>query len=94
MTKEDLRKKIEEIELSAAMKKRAVYIQFVKDNAKYKVGDIVADSTETIRVECISYHIARDFDVSIYYYGPLLTKKGEPRKDGSKRAVFESAIKK
>ena len=32
-------------------------------------------------------------DISIYYYGPALTKKGEPRKDGAKRAVYECNIK-
>ena len=92
MTNEEMKQKIAHIERVASLQKKAVYREFVLSNAKYKIGDIVGDATDIIRVESISYSLYRD-DISIYYYGPSLTKKGEPRKDGTKRAVFESNIK-
>lgn len=92
MTNEEMKQKIAHIERVASLQKKAVYREFVLSNAKYKIGDIVGDSTDIIRVESISFTEFHG-DISIYYYGPLLTKKGEPRKDGAKRAVFEANIK-
>lgn len=92
MTNEEMKQKIAHIERVASLQKKAVYREFVLSNAKYKIGDIVGDATDIIRVESISYSEYHG-DIAIYYYGPLLTKKGEPRKDGAKRAVFESNIK-
>lgn len=91
MTHEEMKQKIAHIERVSALQKKAVYREFVESNAKYKIGDIVGDATDIIRVESISYEYHGE--ISIFYYGPLLTKKGEPRKDGAKRAVFESNIK-
>lgn len=92
MTREELKQKIAHIEHVAEMQKKAAYREFVESNAKCKIGDIVSDATDTIRVERIEYSVFHK-DISIYYFGPVLTKKGEPRKDGTKRAVFESQIK-
>lgn len=92
MTNEEMKQKIAHIERVALLQKNAVYREFVSSNAKYKIGDIIGDATDIIRVESISYSEYHG-NISIYYYGPLLTKKGEPRKDGEKRAVFESNIK-
>lgn len=92
MTKEELKEKIAAIDRLAETKKRAAYYEYARTNAKHKIGDIVGDATDIIRVESISFNVYYG-DVSIYYYGPLLTKKGEPRKNGAKRAVFESNIK-
>ena len=92
MTHEEMKQKVAHIEREAELQKKAVYREFVKSNAKYKIGDIVCDNSDTIRVETISYSVFYG-DISICYCGPLLTKKGEPRKDGTKLAVFESAIK-
>ena len=92
MTYEEMKQKVAHIESVAELQKKAVYREFVGTNAKYKIGDIVGDDSDTIRVETISYSVFHGA-ISIYYYGPLLTKKGEPRKDGAKRAVYESVIK-
>lgn len=92
MTVEEMKQKIAHIERVASLQRKAVYREFVLSNVKYKIGDIVGDATDIIRVESISYSEHRG-EISIFYYGPLFTKKGEPRKDGAKRAVFESNIK-
>lgn len=93
MTQEELKEKIAAIDRTAATQKKAAYFEYVKDNAKYKIGDVVSDETDTIRVEKIAFNINGPGEVSIYYWGPALTKTGEPYKDGRKRSVFEWAIK-
>ena len=92
MTNEEMKQKIAHIERVASLQKKAVYREFVLSNAKYKIGDIIGDTSDIIRVESISYSTYCN-DILICYVGPLLTKKGEPRKDGAKRTVFESNIK-
>jgi len=92
MTKEELKEKIAAIDRLAKTQKNAAFYEYVRTNAKHKIGDIVGDATDIIRVESISFTEYHG-DISIYYYGPLLTKKGEPRKDGAKRSVFEANIK-
>lgn len=93
MTQEELKEKIAAIDRQSALQKKAAYFEYVKENAKYKIGDVVSDNSDTIRVERIAFNIKGPGEVSIYYWGPALTKKGEPYKDGRKRAVFEWAIK-
>ena len=90
MTREELDERIREIGQEANRQKDLAYKQYVADNAKYKVGDIISDSSDTIRIESIRYSIYRD--ISIFYWGVLLTKKGVPRKDGEKRAIYERMI--
>lgn len=90
MTKQELNARIKAIELEADRQKHLVYKQYVSENAKYKIGDIVSDSSDTIRVEQVSFSLFRE--ISIFYWGPVLTKKGEPRKNGERRAVYEERI--
>ena len=92
MTKQELSARIDAITREAEEKKHLAYKEFAKTNAKYKVGDIVSDAQDTIRVESIHFQVFNG-NISIYYWGPRLTKKGQPYKGGGKRAVFESAIK-
>lgn len=93
MTQEELKEKIAAIDRLAATRKKAAYYEYVAANAKRKIGDVVSDNSDTIRVEKIAFNINGPGEVSIYYWGPALTKTGEPYKDGRKRAVFEWAIK-
>lgn len=90
MTKQELNEKIKAIELEADRQKHLAYKQYVAENAKYKIGDVVRDATVAIRVELVGFSIFRD--ISIFYWGVLLTKKGVPRKDGERRAIYEERI--
>lgn len=92
MTKQELYARIDAITREAEEKKHLAYKQYATENAKYKVGDVVSDRQDTIRVESINFNVFNG-NVSIFYWGPRLTKKGQPYKGGGKRAVFESAIK-
>jgi hypothetical protein len=91
MTKQELDERIKAIEHDADNAKHLAYRQYVAENAKYKIGDIVTDGMDTIRVEQVSFTVY--LEISIFYYGVALTKKGVPRKDGERRAVYESRIK-
>lgn len=91
MTKEELKERIAAIDRLAVMRKKMAYFEYVRTNAKHKIGDIVGDATDIIRVESISF-TEHNGNILIYYYGPLLTKKGEPRKGGEQRAVYEDRI--
>lgn len=93
MTQEELKEKIAAIDRLAATQKKAAYYEYVRTNAKHKIGDVVSDNSDTIRVETIEFSVSGKNDVSIFYYGTMLTKKGEPRKDGQKCAVWEERIK-
>lgn len=90
MTKQELNAKIKAIELESDRQKHLAYKQYVAENAKYKIGDVVRDATDTIRIEQVSFSLYRD--ISIFYWGVLLTKKGVPRKDGERRAIYEERI--
>ena len=90
MTKQELNAKIKAIVSEADRQKHLAYKQYVAENAKYKIGDVVRDATDTIRVEQVSFSVYRD--ISIFYWGVLLTKKGVPRKDGERRAIYEERI--
>ena len=92
MTTEELYQLIENVEKRAMREKKEIYAKWVIDNAKYKIGDIISDSYDTIRVEKISYSIFRGV-IDIVYYGPLLTKRGTPRKDGERAYIIEQRIK-
>lgn len=92
MTKQELDAKIKAIEREADNEKHLAYKQYISENAKYKIGDIISDGTDTIRVEQVAFDVYR-WDISIFYYGVALTKKGVPRKDGERRVVYESRIK-
>lgn len=91
MTKQELDAKIDAITREAEEKKRLAYKQYVAENAKYKVGDVVRDATDAIRVERVRFTVVYR-DISIFYWGVLLTKKGVPRKDGERRAIYEERI--
>lgn len=90
MTKQELNAKVKAIELEADRQKHLAYKQYVAENAKYKIGDVVRDATDTIRVERVGFSVYRD--IYIFYWGVLLTKKGVPRKDGERRAIYEERI--
>lgn len=92
MTQEELKHRLAEVERAAEAQKLELYREYVKENAKYKVGQIIGDDGGTIRIEKVSFSRLGN-PVSIFYTGPLLTKKLEPCKNGETYAVFEGCVK-
>ena len=87
MTKEELYAKIRELTLTFEASKLAVYVEYVRLNSPYAVGDIFTDHIGTIRVEEIS---VSPYGIGFIYYGSELKKDGTPKKNGRKRRVFLS----
>lgn len=92
MTKELLYKEIANIYEVAKRRKNALYTEYVRTNAKYKIGDIICDGWDSIKITNIVFTLFNN-DIEISYYGILLTKQLKPRKDGSKRYIYEKNIK-
>ena len=92
MTQEELKQRLADVERAAEAQRLELYRQYVKENAKYKVGQIIGDGGGTIRIEKVSFSRIGN-PISIFYTGPLLTKKLEPCKNGDTYAVFEECVK-
>lgn len=92
MTQEELKQRLAEIERAAEIQRLELYREYVKENAKYKVGQIIGDGGGTIRIEKVSFSRMGN-PISIFYTGPRLTKKLEPQKNGETYVVFEECVK-
>lgn len=78
------KKQIEELEKQKRISRQRILDQWAKDNAKYKVGDIIKANDVIIKVTRIRGHLSLYMERGLYvsYYGDALTKKLTPRKDG------------
>lgn len=92
MTKELLYKEIANINEVAERRKKALYVEYVRTNAKYKIGDIIFDGVNSIKITSIMYEMVHG-NIEILYSGIMLTKQLKPRKDGSKGYIYENRIK-
>lgn len=64
-------------------------------NNPYKIGDVVTDHQDTIRIEKITwcFTFGQKFP-ECKYYGPTLKKDLTPTLNGNRRDVYQSNIKK
>jgi len=92
MTKEFLYKQIAYIDKVAQTKKDALYKEYVKTNAQYRIGDIATDSVGAIKIADVSYQVIQG-NIRIVYFGHVLTKKYVPRSNGETRVMIEENIK-
>ncbi len=58
-------------------------------NSPVEVGDIVTGHYQTIKVDKIKLSAGRGELPQCVYFGAVLTKKGEPRKDGERNQVWQ-----
>lgn len=86
MTKEEMKARIAEIERECIERKKSVYQLYAETGGKFKCGDMVSDGSMSILVDRVSFSFMAG---DIVYYGPVLTKKGVPRKDGERMHIFE-----
>lgn len=71
--------------------KQAALDQWARDNAEFKVGDIIASDDIIIKVEkVVGRHSQYYGTKTLYaeYIGKQLTKKLQPRKDGQKTSIY------
>lgn len=78
MTKEELKKKIDELSRQFEKEKNKIYEQYLDEKYGIKIGDIVTDHAHTIKVESIDYFYDCFLD------GPTAKLKGpDYKKDGT-----------
>lgn len=82
MTYEEYEQKVEELESEFNEKKNELSREFAMANNPYKVGDILQDHFQIIRVEKIKWTFTYDtnFIPECLYFGTQLTAKLEPKK--------------
>jgi len=86
-TIEDYNEKLKALRKELEDKRQQLSKEYAFGTAKFKVGDIIKDSTSAIKITKLQYTIS--FDVpQIVYYGVELKKDFTPRKDGSTRSFY------
>jgi hypothetical protein len=88
MTKQELEKELNIIDLKYDIEKKKAIIKYCDANNPYKVGDTFTDHIGSIKIEKIMY----DYSMRLccVYNGSELKKDGTPRKDGAKRNAWQS----
>ena len=93
MNTEDYKAKLKAIEHEARERIIALSRDYAFSNSSVISGDVVTDNVGSVAVEKVKYtkgdakHIPQ-----CVYYGIELTKSMKPRKDGSKRNVYQSNL--
>lgn len=81
MTIEEYRQKLKEFEIEYKNKKDVLCKEFAMSNNFYKVGDILQDIYQIIRVEKIKWTFVFPSNTpECVYYGTQLSAKLEPKK--------------
>ena len=66
-------------------------IEYAKQNVKYSVGQTIDNGVFRILIDNILYSTSRLYgEPCPVYCGVELTKKGKPRKDGSRASIYQS----
>ena len=88
----ELRERLRAIDRSAALKKKMATYEYVRQNAKYKIGDILTDGAVIIQVAEIKFQVVEyqtGADVVIFYEGMKLSPDHEPSPFGIYGFVYE-----
>jgi len=92
MTPENYKAELKKIKEDSDKLIMELNVRFIKNVCKFKKGDIVTDHIGSICVEKISYQTKLGSHPEFIVYGVELKKDLNPRKDGSKRAIYQSNI--
>ena len=87
MNREELNQRLDELEIQFQENRTKEIMLYCLENNNYKVGDKFTDHIGSIIIEKINYSTS---SFCCVYYGIELKKDGTPRKDGSKRQVWQS----
>ena len=91
MNKQELERKLKELQQECELKQKEVMKQFCDANNPYKVGDKFTDHIGSIIIEKISYSYTTIIGTpSCVYYGTELKKDGTPKKNNNKRIAWQS----
>lgn len=72
-------------------KNQFILNQWAKDNARFKVGEIICANDTIIKITDFYGVYSQYMEEKLYvtYYGQQLTKALKPRKDGSMRSIYD-----
>jgi len=90
--RENYEKGIAQIEREANARKIELIRLYASENNTFKVGDVVKDHIGSIIIEKITYTISSKKIPCCVYYGLELKKDGTPRKNKSKRSVYQGNV--
>jgi len=93
MTYEEYQDKLKEIDKKANKEKDAIHIQYADYNNPYKIGDIIEDYYQIIKIESINYHMSSNA-LRCKYKGVRLTKKLKPFKNGASSTMYQVNVAK
>lgn len=85
------RHEFEKLEKEKRCVRQQILDRWAKDNAKYKVGDVITANDTIIEVTRISGTYSDYLSEKLYvtYIGNALTKKLTPRKDGHVTQIYD-----
>lgn len=89
MDVKEYNKRLTDLEREFEVKKNQLAKECAISNNTYKVGDTVTDHIGSIKIESIGFSYGRYGKIPYSVYnGPVLTKKGVPKKTGEYRKVY------
>lgn len=95
VTIEDYESRLKEINERFEKEKKELAKEYAFSNNTYKLGDVIADSVGSIKIEYIQYTTRADY-MSKYpecvFTGIELKKDLTPTKKGEKRKIYQSSI--
>ena len=93
MTKEEMEKKIKDLETLHKKEKSKVYIEYALSNNPYKEGEVVEAHDVRIRIDSIK--VSRTFSSTpeCVYAGSRMKKDNTPYKSGERASVWQSSAR-
>jgi hypothetical protein len=96
MTKEEVKKKLDELSKKFDKEKQALLKQCAEENCNIKIGDIVTDHFQTIKVEKMTYYYdyVRQMPIMVFH-GANYKKDGTiaKRQKPTQVAVYQTNVK-
>jgi hypothetical protein len=96
MTQEEYKSKFLGINNDFQVKLKSLAKEYAISNNPYKIGDVVTDHMGSIKIEQIKFYFSTLPNSSLFpsctYFGIEVTKRGEPKKGGKKRSVYQENL--
>jgi hypothetical protein len=87
MTEQEYNSKMDQIDRSAEVQRKALMIDYSKDQIKFKIGDIIDNGIRIIKIESIGSYKGLGLPEPIYK-GRALTKQLQPKKSGEYGSIY------
>jgi hypothetical protein len=87
MTEQEYKSKMDQIDQNAETQRKALMIDFAKDQIKFKIGDIIDNGIWCIKIESIGTYKWLGLPEPTYK-GRALTKQLVPKKSGEYGSIY------